>query len=233
MPVALQTKEEKRSQGPQVMFEARGKFGELSDEELIEQLLRGCNDAISVLFDRYSRLVMSVAGRILRDQGEAEEITQSVFFDVYRSATRFDASRGSVRVWILQFAYHRSIRRKQQLTRDHFYDAEPISEMVEHMMKHVSRHRQSLTPQETIRLTKEALGLLNDKQRRVLELTYFEGFTAEEIAKQTSDSVASVRHSLYRGLAYLRAHLEPAGSKSKETAGAEHLITGDYANARA
>lgn len=163
-------------------------LGELSDEDLIRRLVEGCDEAFSVLFDRYSRLVMSIAIRILHDQGEAEEVAQSVFFDAYRAAVKFDKERGTVKIWLLQFAYHQSMRRKQQLTARHFYDAEPVGLIVERMMAYLPQNRRRLPPQETVRLINEALSLLNDKQRRVIELTYFEGLTAKEIAAATEDS---------------------------------------------
>jgi RNA polymerase sigma-70 factor, ECF subfamily len=59
-------------------------------------------------------------------------------------------------------------------------------------------------PQELACLVEQVLTTLHRRQRKVIELTYFEGLTAEEIAKKTGDSVSSVRHDLYRGLAKLR-----------------------------
>src|SRR5262245_49878033 len=83
-----------------------------SDEELMLEVQRGDGDAFAALFDRYNRLVLTVALRILHDAGEAQEVTQNVFFEFYRSARRFDSARGTLKVWLLQFAYHRSINRR-------------------------------------------------------------------------------------------------------------------------
>jgi DNA-directed RNA polymerase specialized sigma24 family protein len=57
----------------------------LSDEQLIQKVAEGCQDALTVLFDRYHRLVFDVAFRIVRDCGEAEEGVQTVFLDNYRA----------------------------------------------------------------------------------------------------------------------------------------------------
>jgi RNA polymerase sigma-70 factor, ECF subfamily len=66
------------------------------------------------------------------------------------------------------------------------------------------------------------LATLEARQRRVIELTYFEGLTAEEIASKTGDSASSVRHNLYRGLAKLRTVLqETSKARSKEKSSAE------------
>jgi RNA polymerase sigma-70 factor, ECF subfamily len=104
----------------QISLRAWEKLHRETDEELVAALVSGCHDAITVLFDRYSRLVFRVAERILRDPGEAEELLQIVFLSVFQSAGKFDRERGSVRVWLLQHAYHRSLRRRHQLGSRHF-----------------------------------------------------------------------------------------------------------------
>src|SRR5215470_1449713 len=97
-------------------------FREYSDEELMEMLCTGAPDVLSLLFDRYYRLVFSIALKILRDHGEAEDIMQEVFFEIYRTPEKFDPSRGSVKMWILQHAYRRSLNRRKYLKVRGFYD---------------------------------------------------------------------------------------------------------------
>ncbi len=84
-------------------------LNELTDEQLAGLLLNGQDDALTVLFDRYHRLVFSVAMRIIHDPGEAEDVVQTVFLDFYRAVANFDAQKGILRVWLLQYAYHRFI----------------------------------------------------------------------------------------------------------------------------
>jgi Sigma-70 region 2 len=57
----------------------------LSDEELMVCLKEGQNDGLAVLFDRYQKLVLSIALKIVRDPGEAEDVTQTVFLDIFFS----------------------------------------------------------------------------------------------------------------------------------------------------
>src|SRR5690349_6826038 len=92
----------------------------LSDEDLMARLHAGQSDALAVLFGRYERLVLSVAMKIVRDRGEAEDVTQTVFLDLYRAVAQFDRSKGTTRVWLLQFAYHRAIHRRQHLASRNF-----------------------------------------------------------------------------------------------------------------
>src|ERR1041385_4973125 len=85
-----------------------------SDDELIQSVAAGCSDALTALFDRYHLLVFSVATRIVRDPGEAEEVVQTVFLDIFRAAASFDPSRGMLKVWMLQYAYHRALHRDRK-----------------------------------------------------------------------------------------------------------------------
>ena len=79
-------------------------LNELNDEALVLRLSDGEHDALAVLFDRYHKLVFSVAARIVEDPGEAEEVVQTVFLDFYRGLATFDAKKGLLRVWLLQYA---------------------------------------------------------------------------------------------------------------------------------
>ncbi len=80
----------------------------LSDEDVMEQLRQGHPDALPILFDRFYRLVLKIALRILRDPGEAEDLMQEVFFEIFNKAAQFDPAKGSTKTWILQYAYHRA-----------------------------------------------------------------------------------------------------------------------------
>lgn len=98
------------------------RLGQLTDEEIMAHVQAGHDDALTVLFDRYHRLVVSVAFKILRDLGEAEDVTQIVFLEIYKAAAQFDPSRGTTKVWLMQYAYHRSMNRRLYLKRRKFYD---------------------------------------------------------------------------------------------------------------
>jgi RNA polymerase sigma-70 factor (ECF subfamily) len=172
----------------------------LSDEELVERVMTGRHDALTVLFDRYNRLVFDVAVRIVRDASEAEEVVQTVFFDVFRAMANFDSRKGILKVWILQYAYHRALHRKRHLVSNHFYRWENLEAAIE---VGSGRALWGELP-EAMRLADEMLDSLKPRQRSVVEMTYYEGLTAEEIAHQLGESPHVIRHDLRRGLAILR-----------------------------
>ncbi len=189
----------------------------LPDEQLVSCLLAGDHDALTVLFDRYHRLVYSVALRIVHDPGEAEEVVQTVFLDFYRALAKFDPSKGILKVWLLQYAYHRALHRKRHLAASRFYklvDLEGAATEPE-----LSWNPTHVT--EVARLTDELLSKLTPRRREILELTYFEGLTADEIAVRLRESVNIVRHELYRGLAALRGAVASGNKTATENVAAD------------
>jgi RNA polymerase sigma-70 factor (ECF subfamily) len=184
-------------------------FCKLSDEELAQQITAGCQDALAVLFDRYHRLVFDVALRIVRDPGEAEDVVQNVFLDVFRAMANFDPRKGILKVWILQYAYHRALHRKRHLVSNHFYRWENLETAIE---VGSSGALWGELP-EVVRLAEQMLENLKPRQREVVELTYYEGLTAEEIARRLGESPHAVRHHLQRGVAALRAAFGNANEK--------------------
>jgi len=188
-------------------------LAKIQDDALMAHVSSGHDDALAVLFDRYCRLVFKIALKILRDAGEAEDVMLNVFLEIHRAAAQFDPARGTTKVWVLQYAYHRSMNRRQQLVSRKFYVTEDISGVQESL---VSPGYGALAPEETRRLIRQSLDSLNSSQRRVLELAYFEGLSMQEIADKTGDSLGNVRHHYYRGLQKLRVFL---GASGKESAG--------------
>jgi RNA polymerase sigma-70 factor (ECF subfamily) len=199
----------------------------LPDEDLMQALRIGCNDALAVLFERHSPLVFRIARSILHDDGEAEETVQKVFLDIFRAVNQFNPDRGAFKTWLLQYAYHRSIDRRQHLQSNRFYSRDELDDLMPAEPFNGPGHLLCLPPQEVVFLVEQILATLESRQRRVIELTYFEGLTAEEVATRTGDSASSVRHNLYRGLAKLReVLLETGKARGKEKTAAEHTLKG-------
>jgi len=177
----------------------------LSDEKIMAEIQAGNGDAFAVLFDRYHRLILVTALKIVRDVSEAEEVTQNVFLEIYRAARQFDPARGTLKVWLLQFAYHRSINRRNYLVLRQFYDRADIRETL--AWEGVGVTTPPLAIQEATQLVEEALGMLNGPQRRTIQMVFFEGMTLKEVAEKTSESLSNVRNHYYRGLDRLRGNL--------------------------
>jgi RNA polymerase sigma-70 factor (ECF subfamily) len=178
----------------------------LTDEQLMVHLQDGVNDALAVLFERYQRLVFSIALKIVRDRGEAEDVTQNVFLEIYRSVAQFDPAKGKLKIWLLQFAYHRAFNRKRHLNTRNFYTQQSTEDLDSFRFSEFSTPSK-YAPAETQRLLQEGLASLGEPQKRVIELASYEGLSMNEIADKTGNSLSNVRHHYYRGLQKLRSFM--------------------------
>jgi RNA polymerase sigma-70 factor, ECF subfamily len=174
----------------------------VSDEELLARVQAGDEDAVGVLFDRYARLFLVIAFRIL-DRGEAEDMVQEIFLEVVQQAPSFDPQKGSGRTWMVQLAYFRSFDRRKYLHRRFVFGGTEI-----HRLKNTLREAARLEEEIATRLIgaqlRAAFDQLNEKQAATLQLYFFEGCDFKEVAERLGDSVENVRHYYYRGLERLR-----------------------------
>lgn len=171
-----------------------------TDAELVSELKSPNGDAIEMLHRRYRGLINRVAVGILRDAAEADDVTQEVFFEIYNKAHQYDASRGSVRTWLLQYAYHRSLRRKAALRLRPAYRGDSLDAAE----SPPGRRCSDLTQQECGWLIQSGLAQLPTKQRATLELVSFEGLNLQEAARRLGVPWGCARHYYYRGLKSLR-----------------------------
>ena len=174
------------------------------DEILIDWMRQGRTDALGVLFDRYVRLVFTVARRILRNDAEAEDLTQEVFIEIYKKAGLYDPGKGSVKIWLLQYAYHRSFNRRKYLALRSLYDASPTMTLT-----HLEITAEQDGPETTSsREWQEQLQLgmkeLSDKERRIIQLVSLDGLTMREATGPMRDSYTACRNHYYRGLKKLK-----------------------------
>jgi RNA polymerase sigma-70 factor, ECF subfamily len=175
----------------------------LSDERLARCLQAGESDALTALFERHSPLLFAIARRVLRNESEAEDAVQQIFIDVFRSIEQFDPGKGEFKTWLLMFAYHRSFDRRRHLSAIGFFSTDSLEEnFIDSLSESL---RSSTYPSiEAGVLVRQVLGQIELRQRRTIELVYYEGLTAEEVAARTGETVRVVRHNLYRGLEKLR-----------------------------
>jgi|SRR5690242_11236578 len=185
------------------------------DNELLQQLILGNDDAFAVIVDRYQRLIFSVAYKIVKDEGEAEDVVQIVFLDVFRKRGLFDPGKGTLKMWLLQYAYTRSINRRYHLQHRHFYSKLNVEEITPLAFSTERAEDRWLTATEAARYLGEGLAGLRPKQRRAIELICIEGMTFVEAAENSGESLPATRHNYYRGMAKLRNVLLPQPQPEK------------------
>jgi RNA polymerase sigma-70 factor (ECF subfamily) len=166
------------------------------DAALLVLVQRGDESAMASLFDRYSKIVYSVALRVLRDPASAEDVLQEVFMQIWRNPNGFVATRGSLGGWLAVVARNRSIdalRRKRP------------SEQVDDMA--LASNYNLADEAERNSLMEKARGvirLLPMEQRKTLEMAFFDGLTHSEIAEMTGDPLGTVKTRIRSALTSLR-----------------------------
>ena len=161
-----------------------------SDAALIARLVQRDESALAALYDRYSGMLSSLLNRILRDTQAAEEILQDIFFQLWRNATQFDASRGSLPGWLLVIARNRAISRLRR------HNPASGEELLENTVVRPTTLETKVAQQQLIGKVKGALDRLPKEQRAAIELAYFEGLTHSEIAERTGDPLGTVKTRL-------------------------------------
>ncbi len=169
-------------------------------DELLVKVARGDEAAFAALYDALGGSVFGMARRVIRDPARAEEVTQEVFLQIWQTAARFDADRGSAKSWVLTLAHRRAVdavRHDQAATnRENAYDWSPG---VDH---------DSVSETVTIRLeheqVKRCLDGLTDLQRESITLAYYQGFTYAEVATMLDANPATVKTRMRDGLVRLR-----------------------------
>jgi len=166
------------------------------DLEAIRRVARGDADALAFLYDRHSRIIYSLAFRIVGDPPEAEEIVQDVFGQAWRQAERYDTSRGVVVAWLLMIT--RSRRGLPPLAPDGEKGLAAMADPAE------GPELQTLS-QEQVRRLKRALDTLPLQQRMTIQLAFYEGLTHVEIAERLEEPLGTVKTRIRLGLLKLRS----------------------------
>lgn len=189
-----------------------------SDIELMARLKDGQQEALCPLFDRYHRLVLSIGAKIVRDRTEAEDLMQEVFFEVYRFVERFDPNKGTVKSWIMQFAYYKSLKRRRYLALRGAFEKDQIDAFDLSKSSNVPGGgvEQYSSNQEMLAVVEQGMAELTPKQREVVQLVCFEGLLLSEISERMAESLGNVRHYYYRGIEKLREFVgRSLGSEEK------------------
>jgi RNA polymerase sigma-70 factor (ECF subfamily) len=170
------------------------------DDRLLERVRVRDSQAMTELFDRYGRMVYSVALRVLKDPGNAEDVMQDVFFSLWENPRAFVSTRGSLGAWLLVVARNRSIdalRRRKP--------SDPVDEVVLPAKTNLAAEAERNTLMDKVRVVMN--GLPPDQQRS-LQLAFFEGLSHSEIAAHTGDPLGTVKTRIRTALINVRKAIQ-------------------------
>jgi RNA polymerase sigma-70 factor, ECF subfamily len=169
------------------------------EQQLVDGLLTGNEDAIRALYARFSRPVYSMGMRLLGSREAAEELTQDVFVTAWRKAARFDATRGRLSTWLMTIAHNLAVDR---LRRDTGV-SRPTLVLVDEVPD-----GPGAVDQEDLLLERDAalraLSSLSAAERTLLSRAYFRGLTAREIAEADGIPLGTVKTRLRAALIKVR-----------------------------
>jgi RNA polymerase sigma-70 factor (ECF subfamily) len=184
-------------------------YSSLSDEALLHLIARSQENALSELYDRYGRLVYSVALNSLSDPARAEEVTQDVFERVWEKARTYSAEQGRVVTWLTSIARHRSIdlyrrsRSHHEELRVAWQDVETIE--LQDDGHNVEWEADLAQRQQHIRW---AVSQLPAEQKLAVGMAYFQGLTHPEIANALGEPLGTVKTRIRLGMQKLHLLLE-------------------------
>ncbi len=178
---------------------------EEDDRNLAERLKRREPAAMAELYDRYGKLIYSLIYRVVRDVGVAEDLVQETFLRVWNRAQGFDAERGALGPWLLAVARNRAIDYVRSSCGKMARGSLELAN-AEHPSVFINFEADVLS-QDSARRVRDALDRLNENQRHVIELAYFEGLSQSEMAERMGQPLGTVKTWVRTALKNLRQEL--------------------------
>ena len=167
------------------------KAGRMEEAELVRRIAERDSEALSDLYDRFSGVLLALIHRVVGGAGDAEEVLQEVFIQVWNQADRYDRSRSSVSSWLSLITRSRSIDR---LRKNQVKDRTAQAAFAEEPRVDTSQEGvRNVLYLERRKRVREVLGELPDPQRQVIELAFFGGMTQSEIAESTGIPLGTVK----------------------------------------
>ena len=199
-----------RNSSRETKFEA---VASQSDRALVERLTAGDDRALGELYDRHGTAMYALAVAIVRERADADEVVADAFGQAWRTAVRFDPSRGSVAAWLATITRTRALDLLRSRGRHAQALARAASERNDGLAAPLAAAGDApdrgIEREEAQRLVARSLAELPDVQRRVIELAYFGGLTQTEIAAELREPLGTVKTRMRAGMEKLRGSLAP------------------------
>ena len=184
---------------------------ELSDEALLHAIAGGAVWAMDSLYQRYSRILYSLAYRMVADHQIAEDLLQDAFLSVWRRSTSYSPQAGAARSWLISIIHHRAIDHLRRVRRRSSMQEAPLEELEFDERTAVADAWDEAWRSVQSSQVRAALMKIPTEQRMVIELAYFQGWTHTEIAEGTQTPLGTVKARMRLGLNHLKRALLKEG----------------------
>ena len=187
--------------------------GNLGDSSLIKMVAEGDKDALGVLYDRYAKLVYSLALKITGNTDKAEEVTQEVYFTLWKQAATFQPDRSRLATWLATITHNRAVdelrRKENRITKTHLYNNGHNSLSSGDLLRDDVEEQVWETVQRS--WVRAAIGKLPQPQQEVIVLAYFNGMSQSDIAKHLSIPIGTVKTRIRLAMQKLKESLMESG----------------------
>ncbi|TMI87335.1 MAG: sigma-70 family RNA polymerase sigma factor [Bacillati bacterium ANGP1] len=197
--------------GPEHAYGADRDALEASDEELMQRLAAGGQEALGPLYSRYAARIFSMASHTL-DRAAAEEIVQDVFLSVWRNAGTFAPDRGAFRPWVFQIAHYRILNELRHKSRQPQIEPDPEGLRTAGLPDPAPHPDEAAGLEEERAAVRKALNALPPAQREALNLAFFEDLTHEQVAAKLQVPLGTTKTRIRTGLQRLRVSLSPVAA---------------------
>ena len=168
-----------------------------SEQELVALLKEQNNDAFNYLYDHYSGALFTIINQIVPDKDTASDVLQEVFVNVWRKIGSYDETKGRLFTWMLNIARNAAIDKvRSKGYRD--------NQRTQSIAEGESGMAMSSNPVVNDVGLKKVLTTLNEEYRKLIDLSYFQGFTHEEIAKMLGIPLGTVKTRIRTAISQLR-----------------------------
>jgi RNA polymerase sigma-70 factor (ECF subfamily) len=174
---------------------------QLAADDALARVADGDADAFTTLYDTLSPAVHGTALAVLRDPDHAAEVTQEVMVEIWRTAARWDARRGTARAWATTMAHRRAVDRVRSVQAQRNRDQAVLDAHRPRDFDVVAEQAESHLEAERVR---HCLGGLTDTQREAVVLAYYDGRTYREVAERLAAPLPTVKSRIRDGLTRLR-----------------------------
>jgi RNA polymerase sigma-70 factor (ECF subfamily) len=178
----------------------------VDEAHLLERITAKDQAALSILYDRYARVIYTLAYRVLGSVEESEEVVLDVFNQVWRIAGSYTSQKGRVDTWLFMLTRSRALDRLRSLKRS--AKVTIASEEIVNLRSQVDTPEENAILSERSSIVKSALDRLPEEQRQVLDLAYYKGMTHTQIALATGKSLGTIKTRIRLGLNKLRESLK-------------------------
>ena len=184
---------------------------EPSDEALLNAIAGGEVWAMDSLYQRYSRILYSLAFRMVADHQVAEDLLQDAFLAVWRRASTYSPQTGAARSWLISILHHRTIDYLRRVRRRSTIQEAPLEEL--ELNESIAYPDAWDAAWQSVKSShvRAALMKIPPEQRLVIELAYFQGWTHAEIAEGTQISLGTIKARMRLGLLHLKQILIQMG----------------------